>query len=70
MGSNTNFVAPVKIGKGAYIAAGSTITEDVPEGALGIARGRQKNIQGWVKKRLKEGKKSGSQEDSGGTCDI
>ena len=43
IGSNTNFVAPVKIGKGALIAAGSTITEDVPDRALAIARARQVN---------------------------
>ncbi|HBL16321.1 MAG: UDP-N-acetylglucosamine diphosphorylase/glucosamine-1-phosphate N-acetyltransferase [Elusimicrobia bacterium GWA2_69_24] len=43
VGSNVNFVAPVKIGKGALIAAGSTITEDVPEGDLAIARSRQVN---------------------------
>ncbi|MDR1684285.1 MAG: bifunctional UDP-N-acetylglucosamine diphosphorylase/glucosamine-1-phosphate N-acetyltransferase GlmU [Elusimicrobiota bacterium] len=41
VGSNTNFVAPVKIGKGALIAAGSTITQDIPEGSLAIARARQ-----------------------------
>ncbi|MBI5200655.1 MAG: bifunctional UDP-N-acetylglucosamine diphosphorylase/glucosamine-1-phosphate N-acetyltransferase GlmU, partial [Elusimicrobia bacterium] len=43
IGSNTNLVAPVKIGRGAKIGAGSTITEDVPEGALAIARARQEN---------------------------
>ncbi len=63
VGSNTNFVAPVTIGKGAYVAAGSTITEDVPEGALGIARKKQKNIHGWAEKRLKEGSKSGPRDD-------
>ncbi|NLJ59769.1 MAG: bifunctional UDP-N-acetylglucosamine diphosphorylase/glucosamine-1-phosphate N-acetyltransferase GlmU [Firmicutes bacterium] len=67
VGSNANLVAPVKIGKRAYVAAGSTITQDVPDGALGIARGRQKNIDGWAEKRFKERRKSGSQEDSGGT---
>ena len=45
VGSNVNFVAPVKIGRGAKIGAGSTITEDVPEGALAIARARQENKQ-------------------------
>jgi bifunctional UDP-N-acetylglucosamine pyrophosphorylase/glucosamine-1-phosphate N-acetyltransferase len=63
VGSNVNLVAPVEIGKGAYVAAGSTITQDVPEGALGIARGQQRNIQGWAEKRLRERKKSGSMED-------
>jgi bifunctional UDP-N-acetylglucosamine pyrophosphorylase/glucosamine-1-phosphate N-acetyltransferase len=48
IGSNTSLVAPVKVGKGAYVAAGSTITEDVPDGGLGIARGRQVNKPGWA----------------------
>lgn len=47
IGCNTNLVAPVKVGNGAYTAAGSTITEDVPEDALGIARARQINKIGW-----------------------
>ncbi|NPV53762.1 MAG: bifunctional UDP-N-acetylglucosamine diphosphorylase/glucosamine-1-phosphate N-acetyltransferase GlmU [Firmicutes bacterium] len=51
IGSNTNLVAPVNIHKGAYVAAGSTITMDVPEGALGIARGHQRNIENWVARR-------------------
>jgi bifunctional UDP-N-acetylglucosamine pyrophosphorylase/glucosamine-1-phosphate N-acetyltransferase len=50
IGSNANLVAPVKVGKGSYIAAGSTITKDVPPGALGVARGRQTNIPDWRKK--------------------
>jgi len=49
VGSDTQFVAPITIGRGAYIAAGSTITEDVPAGGLGIARGRQVNKPGWAK---------------------
>jgi bifunctional UDP-N-acetylglucosamine pyrophosphorylase/glucosamine-1-phosphate N-acetyltransferase len=48
VGSNSELVAPVTIGAGAYVAAGSSITEDVPSGALGIARGRQQNVDGWV----------------------
>ncbi len=47
IGCNTNLVAPVKVGDGAYTAAGSTITEDVPADALGIARARQVNKIGW-----------------------
>lgn len=47
IGCNTNLVAPVKVGDGAYTAAGSTITEDVPESALGIARARQVNKTDW-----------------------
>jgi bifunctional UDP-N-acetylglucosamine pyrophosphorylase/glucosamine-1-phosphate N-acetyltransferase len=48
IGCNSNLVAPVAVGKGAYIAAGSTITKDVPPGALGVGRSRQLNIAGWV----------------------
>ena len=48
IGSDSQLVAPVKVGKGAYIAAGSSITEDVPAGALGIARSRQINKEGWA----------------------
>lgn len=51
IGCNTNLVAPVTIGEGAYIAAGSTITQDVPDGALAIAREKQVNKEGWVQKR-------------------
>ncbi|HYU78648.1 MAG TPA: bifunctional UDP-N-acetylglucosamine diphosphorylase/glucosamine-1-phosphate N-acetyltransferase GlmU [Vicinamibacterales bacterium] len=51
IGSDTTIVAPVKIGERAYVGAGSTITENVPAGALAIARGRQENKDGWVKKR-------------------
>jgi bifunctional UDP-N-acetylglucosamine pyrophosphorylase/glucosamine-1-phosphate N-acetyltransferase len=49
IGSNTALVAPVTVGEGAYIGAGSTITEDVPPGQLGIARGRQVNLERRVK---------------------
>jgi len=51
IGSDTQLIAPVRVGKGAYVAAGSSITEDVPAGALGIARGRQANVDGWVARR-------------------
>jgi bifunctional UDP-N-acetylglucosamine pyrophosphorylase/glucosamine-1-phosphate N-acetyltransferase len=51
VGSDSTLVAPVSIGPGAYVAAGSAITEDVPAGALGIARGRQANKPGWAKAR-------------------
>lgn len=50
IGSNTNLVAPVKLGKNSFVGAGSTITNDVPDDALAIARERQKNIEGWNKK--------------------
>ena len=48
IGSDSQLIAPVRIGRGAYVAAGSSITKDVPEGALGIARGRQENKEGWA----------------------
>ena len=51
IGSDATLVAPVRIGKGAYVAAGSSITDDVPADALGIARGRQANKEGWVRQR-------------------
>lgn len=51
IGSNTNLVAPVKVGEGAVIAAGSTITKDVPAKALGVARERQTNLADWAKRR-------------------
>jgi len=44
-------VAPVTIGDGAYTAAGSVITKDVPAGALGLGRALQRNIEGWVARR-------------------
>ncbi len=56
IGCNTNMIAPVKIGKGSYVAAGSTITEDVPEGSLAIAREKQTNKPGWADQRRKDGK--------------
>ncbi len=57
VGSNSNLVAPVEIQKWAYIAAGSTITEEVKEGDLSIARARQVNIENWVEKKgLKKNK--------------
>ena len=58
IGCNTNLIAPVHVGEGAYIAAGSTITDDVPPAALGIARVRQQNKRDWANRhKLKEGQK-------------
>jgi len=51
VGSDTMLVAPVRIGAGAYTAAGSVITDDVPAGAMAVARGRQRTIAGWVERR-------------------
>jgi len=50
-GADNMFVAPVEVGDGAYTAAGSVIVNDVPPGALGVARGKQRNIDGWVARR-------------------
>jgi bifunctional UDP-N-acetylglucosamine pyrophosphorylase/glucosamine-1-phosphate N-acetyltransferase len=54
VGSDTQLVAPVKIGKGAVIGAGSTITKDVPPDALAVSRAKQMNRSGWAKKRRKK----------------
>jgi bifunctional UDP-N-acetylglucosamine pyrophosphorylase/glucosamine-1-phosphate N-acetyltransferase len=51
IGSDTMLVAPVTVHDGAYTAAGSVITDDVPPGAIGVARERQRNIEGWVERR-------------------
>jgi bifunctional UDP-N-acetylglucosamine pyrophosphorylase / glucosamine-1-phosphate N-acetyltransferase len=51
IGSDTQLVAPVRVGKGAYVAAGSSITEDVPADALAIARGKQVNKEGWAARK-------------------
>ena len=51
LGCNTNLIAPVSVGERAYTAAGSTVTEDVPDYALAIARSRQTNKPGWVIKK-------------------
>ncbi len=54
IGSDSTLVAPVRVGDGAYVAAGSTITENVPSDSLGIARGRQMNKIGWASKKRRE----------------
>jgi bifunctional UDP-N-acetylglucosamine pyrophosphorylase/glucosamine-1-phosphate N-acetyltransferase len=51
IGSDTMLVAPVTVGDGAYTAAGSVITSDVPPGAMAVARARQRNVAGWVRRR-------------------
>lgn len=57
IGCNANLIAPVHIGQGAYIAAGSTVTDDVPPAALAIARARQQNKRDWANRhKLKEKK--------------
>jgi bifunctional UDP-N-acetylglucosamine pyrophosphorylase/glucosamine-1-phosphate N-acetyltransferase len=61
---DTTLVAPVSIGDGAYTGANSAITEDVPPGALGIARPRQENIEGYGDKKAREATDEGDTEDS------
>jgi bifunctional UDP-N-acetylglucosamine pyrophosphorylase/glucosamine-1-phosphate N-acetyltransferase len=59
IGSDSQIVAPVRVGAGAYVATGTTVTRDVPDGALAISRTRQENKEGYaelLKKRLKAGK--------------
>ena len=51
IGSDTMLVAPISVGDGAYTAAGSVITQDVPAGAMAVARGKQRNVEGWVARR-------------------
>ncbi len=57
IGSDTQLVAPVRLGDGAYVGAGGTITKDVPSGALALSRVEQCNIEGWAARRKKRRKK-------------
>lgn len=57
VGSNTNLVAPIKVGSGAFIGAGSTVTKDIPARALAVARGKQRNIEGWENQKKTKEKK-------------
>ncbi|MEA2235928.1 MAG: bifunctional UDP-N-acetylglucosamine pyrophosphorylase / glucosamine-phosphate N-acetyltransferase [Thermoanaerobaculia bacterium] len=54
IGSDTQLVAPVRVGKGAYVGAGSTITKDVPAGALALSRTPQRTIEGWADRKAQE----------------
>lgn len=70
VGSDSALVAPVRVGDGAYIAAGSTVTEDVPADALAIARGRQVNKAGWAaERRRKMSEENTVASDGGKTAD-
>jgi bifunctional UDP-N-acetylglucosamine pyrophosphorylase/glucosamine-1-phosphate N-acetyltransferase len=51
IGCNVNLIAPVRVGRDAAVAAGSTITQPVPDAALGVARAKQRNVEGWRRKR-------------------
>jgi bifunctional UDP-N-acetylglucosamine pyrophosphorylase/glucosamine-1-phosphate N-acetyltransferase len=51
IGSDTQLIAPVTVGKGAYVGTGTTIRENVPAGSLAVSAGKQRNIEGWVEKK-------------------
>ena len=51
VGSDSQLVAPVTIGKGAYVGSGTTVRENVPAGSLAVSGGKQRNIEGWVEKK-------------------
>jgi bifunctional UDP-N-acetylglucosamine pyrophosphorylase/glucosamine-1-phosphate N-acetyltransferase len=51
VGSDSQLVAPVTIGKGAYVGTGTTVREDVPSGSLAVSAGKQRNITGWVERK-------------------
>jgi bifunctional UDP-N-acetylglucosamine pyrophosphorylase/glucosamine-1-phosphate N-acetyltransferase len=54
VGSDTQLIAPVTVGKDAYVGTGTTIRENVPEGALAVSAGKQRNIEGWVARKRKK----------------
>ncbi|WP_326689871.1 MULTISPECIES: bifunctional UDP-N-acetylglucosamine diphosphorylase/glucosamine-1-phosphate N-acetyltransferase GlmU [unclassified Streptomyces] len=64
-GADNMFVAPVTVGDGAYTAAGSVITKDVPAGSLAVARGQQRNIAGWVARKRPGSAAALAAEDAG-----
>jgi bifunctional UDP-N-acetylglucosamine pyrophosphorylase/glucosamine-1-phosphate N-acetyltransferase len=66
IGSGSMLVAPVRIGKGSYVAAGSAITEDVPEESLALGRARQVNKDGWVRKHKEEEEKAAAEPGEAG----
>jgi bifunctional UDP-N-acetylglucosamine pyrophosphorylase/glucosamine-1-phosphate N-acetyltransferase len=57
VGSDSQLVAPVKLGRGSYIGSGTTVREDVPPGSLAVSGGKQRNIEGWVGRKKQESKK-------------
>ena len=54
IGSDTQLIAPVTIGRDAYVGTGTTVREDVPPAALAVSAGKQRNIEGWVAKKRKK----------------
>ena len=67
-GADNMFVAPVTVGDGVYTAAGSVIIKDVPSGALAVARGQQRNIEGWVIRKRPGSAAARAAEGSGGAA--
>src|SRR5262249_33411872 len=51
IGSDTQLIAPVTVGRGAYVGTGTTVRENVPPGALAVSAGKQRNVSGWVEKK-------------------
>src|SRR5690606_22657577 len=58
VGCNANLITPVTLGERVHVAAGSTVTEDVPGGALAVARARQRNVDGWADRKRPRDKKA------------
>ncbi len=54
IGSDSQLIAPVTVGKGAYVGTGTTVREDVPAGALAVSAGKQRNLEGWVEEKKKK----------------
>ncbi len=65
VGCNSNLVAPIALERDSFVAAGSTLTQDVPAEALAVARARQRNVEGWVARRNAKRRKSGKGGKSG-----
>jgi bifunctional UDP-N-acetylglucosamine pyrophosphorylase/glucosamine-1-phosphate N-acetyltransferase len=51
IGSDSQLIAPITVGTGAYVGTGTTVREDVPAGALAVSAGKQRNIEGWVEQK-------------------
>ena len=64
VGSNTALVAPVRVGRGAVLGAGTTVTKDVPPQALAVGRAKQKSMKKWVMKRDKKRQKKNNNRDA------